>query len=175
MLEKLLPGQTDGLLNISLPDIGGMHHAGQGGPEQQNRLHRGKLRAHRALRRTAYQEGRQLLVDLTAHAQDIRNSLLSLVRLLHQRHRARSGIISGGIFIVEPDDGAAYRVVGLIPVAVALNGLVNLLFQQNHTAEENGIDDLLLALKVHIEGGLAVLRLPRNVIHRRLFGTLLGK
>ena len=34
VLEELLPGQADGGLDILLPQLGGMYHAGQGRPEQ---------------------------------------------------------------------------------------------------------------------------------------------
>ena len=52
---------------------------------------------------------------------------------------------------------------------------MDLFLQEHHTAEEDGVDDLLLTLEVDIQCGLAVFRYPRDIVHGRLLNALLCK
>ena len=113
--------------------------------------------------------------DRRDYPEDIRLALLHLFRGLGQGHHPCGGIIGGWIFIVKAHDHPAHRIIGLVPVLVALNGLMQLPFQQHDAAEQNGVNNLLLALEIDIQRGFAVLRFPGNVIHRGLFRTLFRK
>ena len=164
MPEEILPAEFQRAVQIVALTVGHLHHAGEGRPEEKHRLLRRQLNAHRALSCAPAEEVRHELIGGVPHLEDILHPLVQLGIAQIYDTIAPHHLICGGILSIKAENGLTDGVIGLEPVGIETDGLLDLLLEQYHAAQEDGVDDLLLALEIDIQRSLAVLGLPGNVI-----------